>query len=65
MSDFLIDYIKVVSGLEVKEGRRNLKLVRKGVDWLLSIAVCRLALGRELLVILGNVRERIGFEVIF
>ena len=54
ISEFMIDYLKIVSGMEFKESKRKSKIVKNGVDYLLQIGITKLALGKELLFILGK-----------
>ena len=65
VSLFLIDYLKIVSGMEFKESKRKSKIVKNGVDYLLQIGITKLALGKELNYILDKLHESVGFDVIF
>ena len=46
ISVFLIDYLKIISAMQFKEGRKNSKIVKNGVDAILNIGICKLALGK-------------------
>ena len=48
ISVFLIDYLKIISAMTIKEMKRKSRVVKNGVDALLQIAVCKLALGKEI-----------------
>ena len=61
ISVFLIDYLKIVSAMPIKQGKNSSKVVKIGVDYLVQISTCKLALGKELLIIFGNLIESVGF----
>ena len=51
--------------MHIKQTKKNSRIVKNGVDYLLQLAITRLALSKELLFILNNLQEAIGFEVVF
>lgn len=60
VSIFLIDYIKIVANMPIKQSKRSSKLLQNGIDFLFKISVAKLALGKELLTILNSVNKSVG-----
>ena len=65
ISIFLIDYLKIVSSMSIKQGRKNSRVVKNGIDALLHISVSKLALGKQVIVVLNNLVVNIGFQIVF
>lgn len=46
--------------MPVKQSKKSSKLLLNGIDFLFKISISKLALGKELLVILGSVKNSVG-----
>jgi len=50
--------------MHIKEGKKNSKIVQKGVEYLLRISVVKLVLSKEITTILDNLRNSLDYEII-